>query len=161
MQAIPEQYDDFFDEKGRYLRPEKRLMKKIESVLDAKHALENSLNGFIADRSPIDLFNLWLTRGFSSNSRESERFQEKCKAYLQKYDFIVFPPWGVLDLIQVEDKNAKRKRVMKPWVQFRHHSTMIGIALQWVPVSKILPIPTNISTSEQRLAFVLDAVHRE
>jgi hypothetical protein len=69
---------------------------------------------------------------------------------------IIFPPWGVLDLQQVEDENSRRRRVMKPWVQFRHHSTMIGVALQWVPVTKILPIPTGFADIDKRVKFVLD-----
>jgi len=160
IELIPESYDDFFDSKGKYIRPRERLMGKIEEVLDAKHELENNLDGFVADRSPIDLFNFWLTQGFSSNSDKSEQIQDKCKDYLQKYNLIIFPPWGALPLKQVDEEHTKRRRVMKPWVQFRHHSTLIGIALQWVPVSKILPIPTSVGTPEQRLDFVLKAIKR-
>ncbi|MES9905350.1 MAG: AAA family ATPase [Sedimenticola sp.] len=155
---IPEQYDGFFDHSGRYIQPRNELMELIEGVLDNKHQQEDRHTRFIADRSPIDLFNLWLSLDFSVNKKRTNNFQQKCKVYLKKYDLIILPPWGALPMKQVSEAHSSRKRVMKPWVQFRHHSTLIGIALQWLPVNKLLPIPSNIIHQEQRLSFILKSL---
>ncbi|MES9906357.1 MAG: AAA family ATPase [Sedimenticola sp.] len=155
---IPEQYDCFFNHSGRYIQPRQQLMKLIEEVLDHKHQQENKHTNFIADRSPIDLFNLWLSLDFSANKKRTDQFQQKCEVYLQKYDLIILPPWGALPMKQVSEAHSPRKRVMKPWVQFRHHSTLIGIALQWLPVNKLLPIPSHITHQEERLSFILKSL---
>ena len=162
MKIIVEQYDDFFDEKGRHIKPPKKLMQKIDEVLDLKHQQELESENFIADRCPIDLFNLWMTRGFHSSKKHTDEFQQKCIEYLKKYDHIILIPWGDIPLKQVEKEEvSNRKRVMKPWVQFQHHSTIIGMAMQWVPLNKIVAVPKGLDGVEGRSKYVVNTLSKK
>ena len=160
LKIIPEHYDEFFDEQGRHLKPPKRLMQKIDKVLDIKHKQELDAGIFIVDRCPIDLFNLWMTRGFHSSKRHTDEFQKKCIKYLKKYDAVILLPWGDIPLKQIDQKGSRRKRVMMPWIQFRHHSTIIGIAMQWVPLKKIIAVPKGLDGIEQRCMHVINALSK-
>lgn len=134
-------------------------MLKINKVLDEKHELELKTKNFIADRCPIDLFNLWMTRGFHSSEKRTSLFQKKCIEYLKKYDHVILIPWGDIPLKQIrKEENSTRKRVMKPWVQFQHHSTIIGMAMQWVPLNRIIAVPKGLNGIEKRCEHVLDAL---
>ena len=158
LKIIPENYDDFFDKQGRHLRPPERLMQKINKVLDIKHKQELDAGEFIVDRCPIDLFNLWMTRGFHLTKGRTDEFQKKCIKYLNKYDALILLPWGDIPLKQVEQAGSKRKRVMKPWIQFRHHSTIVGIAMQWIPLNKIIAVPKGLGGVEPRCEHVINTL---
>lgn len=155
LEIIPECYEAFFDEHGRHIKPPKNLMHKIHQVLDNKHQLELAANDFVADRCPVDLFNLWVTRRFHSDNRKTDIFQEKCIEYLKKYDYLILLPWGDIPLKQVDPKEGNRKRVMKPWIQFQHHSTIIGMAMQWVPLNKIIAVPKGLDGVEARCENII------
>jgi GTPase SAR1 family protein len=158
LKIISEHYDDFFDKQGRYIKPPKKLMQKIDQVLDSKHQQELDAKSFIADRCPIDLFNLWMTRGYHSNKTHTDDFYKKCIEYLKKYDFIILIPWGDIPLKQVDQADSNRKRVMKPWIQFQHHSTIIGVAMQWIPLNKIIAVPQGLDGVERRCEYVMKAL---
>ncbi len=160
LKIISEQYENFFDEHGRHIKPPKKLMQKIDQVLDNKHQQELKADNFIADRCPIDLFNLWMTRGYHSGKDHTDEFQGKCIEYLKKYDYVILIPWGDIPLKQIEQKNSNRKRVMKPWVQFQHHSTIIGMAMQWVPLNKIIAVPKGLIGVKQRNNYVIDLLEK-
>ena len=150
---IPEHYDEFFDKNFDFIRPADRLQRQIFDVLEIKNRLENESDEFIADRCPIDLFNLWLSRGYASNQRKTHDLYDRCRSYVIKYDCIVVLPWGSLPLGQV-DSCAARRRVMNPWTQLHNHSTMIGLLQQWVPAKRLLPISHSLTDISSRARAV-------
>ncbi len=102
------------------------------------------------------MFNLWMTLGFTSNKKETSAFYASCKTHMKKYDYVILLPWGDFRLEQLPKQATKRKRVMNTWVQFRHHSTIIGIAMQWVPLNRIIVIPNGTGGVEERCSQIVD-----
>ncbi|NKB37463.1 MAG: AAA family ATPase [Gammaproteobacteria bacterium] len=151
--CIDEFYEGFFQKNGEFVQPVKRLREMIFETLEKKYQLEEASGNFVVDRSPVDLFNLWLSRGFTAHQDETTALYQRCRELVHLYDAIVVLPWGVLPL-QQHKNNQKRRRIMNPWVQFHNHSTIVGLTSQWLPPDKIIPIPGNIKNNASRIAFI-------
>ncbi|MBL4681881.1 MAG: AAA family ATPase [Pseudomonadales bacterium] len=160
LPVVGEQYDLFFEKKGRYISPKDRLREKIKWLLEEKHQQELKHASFISDRCPIDLFNLWMTQSFHTDKGQTDIIYNSCINYIQKYDALILLPWDDIPLKQVTDQDSKRRRVMKPWVQFRHHSTIVGIAMQWFPLDRILAIPKHTGDAACRCDYAISALNR-
>jgi len=158
VELINESYERFFNENGSFIVPPKLLQQRIMDVLHEKHEFEKAAGDFITDRCPIDLFNLWLSRGYAKNQKKTLTLSQHCRAYVKKYDFIIVLPWGSIPLQQIKNIEGNRKRIMNPWVQFHNHSAIIGLCQQWVPSSKLLPVSGNIKNHQERLALVIKAL---
>ena len=150
---VAECYDDFFDENYDFVKPAGRLQRQIFEVLEIKNRLENESGEFVADRCPVDLYNLWLSRGYASNQSKTYDLYNRCRSYIKKYDCIAVLPWSALPLEQV-DPTAPRRRVMNPWTQLHNHSTIIGLLHQWVPSERLLAIPYSLVDINLRAAAV-------
>jgi len=151
---IAEHYDEFFDDNFDFIKPTNRLQHRIFEVLEDKSQAENECSDFVADRCPVDLFNLWLSRGFGTNQRKTADLYNRCRSYIRKYDRIVVLPWSALPLTQVEE-GASHRRVMNEWVQLYNHSTMIGLLQQWVTPDRLLPIPFAMVELDARVDAAL------
>ena len=152
---IEEHYSGFFDSGGNFIGPPAILRKQIFEVLRHKHNLEGDSDGFISDRCPVDLFNLWLSRGFARYQDETADLYRKCRAYMNGYDAVVVLPWGQIPLQQVDEGGENRKRIMNSWVQLHNHSAIAGLLIQWLPLSKIIPLPAHIKDLKERVEFLL------
>jgi predicted ATPase len=161
VEIINESYERFFNENGSFISPPKLLQQKIIDVLHEKHKCEDKAGSFISDRCPIDLFNLWLSRGFAKNQKRTLELSQHCRAYVKKYDFIIVLPWGSIPLQQIDEHNDNRRRVMNPWTQFHNHSVIIGLCQQWVPSSKLLPVSGNLKNHKERLELVIKTLEKQ
>ena len=155
--VVAECYDEFFDKNYDFIKPASRLQRQILTTLEHKNKLEDECGDFVADRSPVDLFNLWLSRGYGSNQRKTADLYNRCRTYIKKYDRIVVLPWSALPLVQV-DAHVGRRRVMNPWIQLYNHSTMIGLLQQWVSGNHLLPIPFAMAALNARVDFICESV---
>jgi hypothetical protein len=155
---VPECYDDFFTQNAEFIKPASQLKQLISNALERKNALESEHLKFVADRCPVDLFNLWLSRGFATNRNNTAELYQRCRSYMAKYDFIVVLPWSALPLQQLSGHATNRRRVMNLWTQLHNHSTIIGLLQQWVPQERLLPIPYPMIDINARAAAVSAAV---
>jgi hypothetical protein len=160
VEIIDENYDGFFNENGSFISRPKLLQQQIIDVLHEKHNREEASGDFISDRCPIDLFNLWLSRGYAKSQKKTLALSQYCRTYVKKYDAIIVLPWGSIPLQQINNDESSRKRVMNPWIQFHNHSVIIGLCQQWLPSSKLLPISGNIKSHEARLELVIKALEK-
>ena len=156
--VVAEQYDDFFDDKFDFIKPAGRLQRQILATLEQKNRIENDNGDFVADRCPVDLFNLWLSRGFGANRRKTADLYNRCRSYMRKYDRIIVLPWSALRLTQVKEQASRRRRVMNPWIQLYNHSTMIGLLQQWVNPTRLVPIPFDVADLNERVDFLMGAI---
>ncbi len=161
VDLIEEHYDGFFDDYGQFIKPPAKLRRRIFEVLDSKHGFEGESGEFVSDRCPVDLFNLWLSRGFAKYQEETRELQRRCREYLKKYDAIIVLPWGQLTLRQLDKATEKRRRVMNPWVQFHNHSTITGLLCQWIHLSRLIPIPAGVHNHHARIEYLLEKLHRQ
>lgn len=152
---IDEHYRPFFHPPGTFKAPAQELVSTFHQVLANKSTLEDGADNFVVDRGGVDLLNLWMARRLNQLQPATEKFYDLCKSRVQRYDFVVFPPWGSIPLVPHETENDGRVRVQNPWVQLHNHATMLGLAHSWLPAAKIISIPVELSELEQRAAFVL------
>ncbi|MCK5191536.1 MAG: AAA family ATPase [Methylococcales bacterium] len=157
---IPENYESLFDKHGKYIQPRSELAIQIDRVLVNKWKLEKLHKNTVSDRCSIDLFNLWLSLGFSENKQVAE-FAKKCRGYQRYYDAFVILPWGVLPMQQVNESNGMHKRNMNPWAQFHRNATLIGLIMQWVPSSKRIFMPAKIINLDERIDYVLAFLEKQ
>jgi hypothetical protein len=155
---VDENYDEFFEDDYQFVQPASRLQRRILDTLERKNEFENEYRSFVADRCPVDLFNLWLGRGFGNNQRKTTDLYNRCRSYICKYDVIVVLPWSALPLVQVDRDDGPRRRVLNPWSQLYNHSTMIGLLQQWVPPNRLLPVPFNIVDIQARVDFITRSI---
>ena len=153
---IGENYRPFFHPPGQFKAPPEQLAQIFQQVLAHKSNLEDQAGKFVVDRGGIDLFNLWMARRLNRFQQASRIFQENCRKRAQTYDLVVFPPWGSIPLVPHQGESDGRVRVQNPWVQLHNHATMAGLAKIWLPDSKVLHIPSEVSDPEQRVGFVIE-----
>ncbi len=141
-------------EPGPNLQPPEE-MRRFNTILQAKTAREAELpDGFVSDRSPIDLAYSWLIRGLPRHfPDESREFFANCKRRSHCYEAVIFPP-GPSPELGHTNYFGKAERI---WEMWRNHCAMIGLALQWLPADKMLVVPSHMKTPEQRVEWVLDA----
>lgn len=156
--VVAEHYDDFFDDNFKFIKPAGLLQRRIFETLERKNEIENQYGAFVADRCPVDLFNLWLSLGYGISQRKTADLYDRCRSYIAKYDRIVVLPWSALPLTQVDEGVSRRRRVMNRWNQLYNHSTMIGLLQQWVTPAALLPIPFKMTDLDARVDFVLGSL---
>jgi hypothetical protein len=152
--SIDEDYDEFFDEHCNLLNPPQRLKSRILVTFDAKNRQEDSFPDFVADRCPVDLFNLWMTRGFGRDQKLTAMFYDRCRWAMKKYDYVVVLPWGAIPLKQIAEPGLRR-RTMNPWSQLHNHANVIGLVHQWVQPEKLVPIPFALSRVCDRVDYLV------
>jgi hypothetical protein len=158
LDVIEENYQPFFEQAGGFNAPPQQLLPLFHKVFDTKQRLEQDSNNFIADRCPIDLFHLWMTKGLHTLERETDEFFTRCVMAARRYDFIVLPAWGSIGLQQKQRGSGKQRRVMNNWTQLRNHAAIVGYTYLWVPAERIIQLPMPLSDTEQRIHFVLQVI---
>jgi len=155
---IEENYEAFFDQPGKFNASPEELIKLFNQVLELKHKKENNLESFVTDRCPVDLLNLWLSKGLFQKEKAMQTFYNKCKRYAADYDFIIFPPWGGIPLEQLDNTRGYQRRILNSWVQLRNHAAILGIAHSWIDDNKIIQLPKKKSGEKQRLNHALKQI---
>ncbi|MDA0240922.1 MAG: AAA family ATPase [Proteobacteria bacterium] len=127
-------------------------------ALETKRALESAQpGGFVIDRSPADILNFWFATQLAQHPRMQELY-DRCATYLADYDAVVLLPWGVIALepeVRVED-NIRRNT--NAWAQLRGSVTISGLVHHFVAPERIVTIPKTVTTPDDRLRFVQDAL---
>lgn len=130
------------------------MAQRFAKVLQHKHQLEDAAHAFVVDRCGVDLFNLWLARRLSALPRLTEQFMAACRRRAAGYDWLIFPPWGVLPM-QPHDAADGRVRVQDPWVQLRNHAAILGLARLWVAPERILCLPGHPMDNQERVRWLM------
>lgn len=145
------------EEKFRVLRKRIRSAKSpneflnaFVSTLEEKEEAEARCDGgFVADRTPIDLFVYLCT--FSPqllNSVPSKNilaFQKRAEAYCQKYDVLIIPPWGVVSYKDLSSwKPGAESLKMNPWTNYTRHMIVLSVAQSWMQNGKVITPPADI-----------------
>ncbi len=157
---IEEGYDGLFDPHADFIRPRSRLRREILCLLEQKNSRESEAGSFVADRCAVDLFNLWMSRGFGDDQELTAWLYQHCRRYVEKYDFVFVPPWSAIPLRQI-DLPVNRRRAMNPWSQLYNHANVIGLLHQWLPAARLVPIPFGLQDLRERVAFACATIrHR-
>lgn len=159
-QLIEEGYDRLFDPHADFIKPRSRLRREILSLLEQKNSRESEAGSFVADRCAVDLFNLWMSCGFGEDQELTGRLYQRCRRYVEKYDFVFVPPWSAIPLRQI-DLPVNRRRSMNHWSQLYNHANVIGLLHQWLPATRLVPIPFGLQELRDRVAFACATIrHR-
>lgn len=151
--CIGENYQPLFDPPGGFTGPPQQLAERFTRVLNRKRLLEKEAGDFVVDRGPIDLFNLWLASRLGRLAQLTSGFAAVCRDFARQYDYVVFPPYGVLPL-RPHDVQDGRVRVQNEWVQLRNHAAILGLALLWLPQPKVLQLPADAGDPAQRVEWL-------
>ncbi len=154
---IDEGYGPIFNGASRTAPPVQQVVN-FSRVLDQKNQQQSVAEHFVIDRSPIDLFHLWLGRGINSLPQPTELFFDRCVLSMNTYDFVAVLPWMVIPLQQEQGEGLKR--VMNSWVQLKNHASIAGLCSMFVPQSKLLLVPKSLKTVEERSSWVLDKMNQ-
>jgi len=155
---IPEHFESFFDRPGKFRSPPPILAELFNEVLERKRAEEQAQESYVVDRSPIDLFNLWLAQGLALRAEDTKRFHANCRDYCAAYDFVVILPWGALPLVPSDHVTGRQRRVLNPWVQLSAHASIAGLARMWIEPQRIVELPASITDAQERLGFVMGRI---
>ncbi len=155
-------------------------LKKGEDVPNVINAFKTTLknriktenkhkDGFISDRCPLDIYNYWSIYTPLIENSYSTVFHDNCKTQMQKYDYVIIPPWGVVsfnDINPNQDAPTLRKLdkrpppKMNPWMNLSRHASMIGLAYIWLPPEKIILIPNSVADIDERVAWLLEILNQ-
>lgn len=156
---IEEGYDGLFGPDAEFLRSRTQLRREIVGILERKNSLEDEADAFVADRSAVDLFNLWMSRGLGDDEKTTAWLYRRCRRYSAKYDLVFVPPWSAIPLRQLA-RPARRRRAMNPWFQLYSHATVIGLLHQWLPATRLVPIPFALNEQDARVDFAIEALRK-
>lgn len=151
---IPEHYDLLFDRISQNQETPEALVELFNSALVKKVRDEREQVGFISDRCPIDLFNLWMAKGLWRREEDTRKFQKCCQHYTGYYDYIVLLPWGIFPLEQIKNTDDGQKRIMNKWVQMHNHANILGLTKLWVSPEKIIDLPKSAMSLENRVSYL-------
>ena len=154
---IEEGYDGLFGADARFLPSRMRLRHEILAVLERKNAREDDVPAFVADRCAVDLFNLWMSRGFGDDERMTGWLYQRCRRYMAKYDVVFVLPWSAIPLRQIATP-VNRRRSLNPWFQLYNHANVIGLLHQWLPPARLIPMPYRLSGLHERVAFACEKI---
>jgi hypothetical protein len=131
---------------------------RLTAIFHQKRTLENNAISFVTDRCPIDLLHTWLNQSCHKiNPQLTAQFLRDCQQQTRAYDFVILTPWNSFKLIQ---NDATVMREMDIMEQLRHHASIVGHAHLWLPKTRIIEIPQNISDINERLDFVLTTIKK-
>jgi hypothetical protein len=109
--------------------------------------------GFIEDRCAIDVLFRWLLENLSdADNGETQRMIELTRALLATTDFVVIPPLALTEQVQNEEGLVRVGSFSR---LFRAQSLALGIAGQLLEPSRLIVIPDDRQTLEERMRFVL------
>lgn len=157
---IDENYEAFFEKKRAMRQKPVVAVEIFHSVFSHKQTLENDLKTFVTDRCPLDLFHLWLIERLGDMDKRTEEFHTLCFDAAQVYDYVILPPWGSIELKQIENPTNQKRRVMNGWVQLKNHATISGYAHLWLAPEKIIQLPASLNKLEQRIDYIINEIQR-
>ena len=157
--VVEEFYEEYFGATNKFNATFEEAAGVFKQLLEFKHNKEEEYGSFVADRCPVDLMNLWLKKGLQRGDTDSQSFYEKCRAFSLDYGFIIFLPWNVLPLKQLDDVGKSRRRILNSWTQLDNHACMYGLAQMWLGDSRIIQIPATELDTQQQMDFVLDKIN--
>lgn len=115
--------------------------------------------GFVEDRCAIDILFRWLLENLSdADNGETQRMIELTRALLATTDFVVIPPLALTEQVQNEEGLVRVGSFSR---LFRAQSLALGIAGQLLEPSRLIVIPDDRQTLEERMRFVLARVAPE
>ncbi len=159
LAVVEEFYEEYFGGKSKFNSTFEEAAGVFRQVLEFKHNKEEEYQSFITDRCPVDLMNLWLKRGLQRGNTDSRSFYEKCRAFSLDYDFIIFLPWDVIPLKQLDDVGKSRRRILNSWTQLDNQACMLGLAYSWLGDNRIIQLPASELDTQQRVDFVLEKIN--
>ena len=129
--------------------PQKNLDTFLSILEEKNQSEEKNTSGFVADRTPIDLFVLFCAQPQqllnTMPSGKVNEFLRKARTYCKKYDYIIIPPWGVVSYSELESWKAGFSYPrMNPWTNYVRHMSFLGTACMWVPQCKVLQPPASV-----------------
>ncbi len=129
------------------------LPMALLDCLARKRDLEQGQDGFVVDRSPIDIFNFWLAFRLIEHPKTEEVYA-LCQTLMAGYDAVVLLPWGAIELDGSADPATGVRRQLNKWVQFNGSLTIAGLAHHFVAKERIISIPNDIAVHQDRLHFI-------
>lgn len=129
------------------------LPMALLDCLHRKRCLEQNHDGFVVDRSPVDILNFWLAFRLMEHPKTEEVYG-LCQNLMANYDAVVLLPWGVLELDSTADPDTGVRRQINKWVQLNGSMTIAGLAHHFVAEERIIRIPREITGKQDRLDFV-------
>ena len=136
-------------------------LKVFLSILEEKRRLEfSNASGFVADRTPIDLVVFLCAH---PQPHEDVSFMEQingfrltAKSYIEDYDYLVIPPWGVVSYSEItRGVPGFCQSPMNPWTNYLRHMAFLGTASSWLPQERILQPPADVITANQITEWLL------
>lgn len=127
--------------------------------LETKRALEQQHDGFVVDRSPLDILNFWFA-GRLAPHPDTQKIYDLAETYLTDYDAVILLPWGVIELEPAPAGETAMRRRMDVWAQFRGSVTISGLANHFLADDRLIRIPKSVQSPEQRLKFALESLDR-
>jgi len=123
------------------------VAEAFEVVLQEKFKdLDSDIDAIVYDRSPIDLFNLWLHLGLSGLEKRTLALQKECFAKMKRFDYVIFPTFAKFKFVQKND--AMPKRNPNFWVQMMNYSSTYGLTRMAINSKKVIVIPANIEPKD-------------
>ena len=127
--------------------------------LETKRALEQQHDGFVVDRSPVDILNFWFA-GRLAPHPDTQKIYDLAEVYLADYDAVILLPWGVIELEPAPAGETAMRRRMDVWAQFRGSVTISGLANHFVADERLIRIPNSVQSHDERLNFAIESVDR-
>ncbi|MCW8886516.1 MAG: hypothetical protein OQK12_14895 [Motiliproteus sp.] len=78
---IPECFDPLFEPGSTVSKYPQDLIEIFNHTLSYKVLEERKSPCFISDRSPVDLYNLWMSKGLWRFEEDTKKFYKSCKHY--------------------------------------------------------------------------------
>lgn len=111
----------------------------------------------VQDRCAIDILQRWLTFNLSGQDNElTLRIIRHCRQLLDSLDWLVIPP---LSLTPEQENEDRLVRSSSLGIIFRGQSLTIGIAQMLIPGARLLLIPPEVRSVQERLDYVVAKVH--
>lgn len=141
-------------------RTQRDMAAGLLKSLDTKRALETAQpGGFVVDRSPLDILNFWFAMQLAAHP-ETQRLYDLCAAYTAGYDAVILLPWGVINLEPEVRAEENIRRNTNRWAQLRGSVTIAGLANHFVAADRIVSVPKEVVSPEDRLYFVREALSK-
>lgn len=127
--------------------------------LEKKRALEMAHGEFVVDRSPIDILNFWFAFRLIDQP-QTQKIYDLCETFMTDYDVVILLPWGVLELQADIRPGSGIRRNPNRWVQMNGSVTIAGLAYHFVPPGRIINVPKDAVSHDERLRFVIGQIDR-
>ncbi len=127
--------------------------------LSNRQGFQERLPDFVQDRCAIDILQRWLVCNLSGQDNAATlRIIRHCQNLLGSLDWVVVPPFFLTPEQENEDRLVRSSSL---GVLFRGQSLTIGIAHMLIPGERLLLLPTELRSVQERVNFVVDRIQRQ